>query len=102
MSIRFAAPATKCSARMTPDRVRGFHTRAANDNGDLVSPPHFNAALRQFAKHGLSAAQSAHDQAITAFAAGDHETFLWWRDVCRALDRRIGRKLYDRDRFDAC
>ncbi|WP_271078227.1 hypothetical protein [Aurantiacibacter sp. MUD61] len=99
MPIRFAAPATSMPARMTRDRVRAAHRMPANDNGDMVDPAHMHAALRHFAKHGLAAAQHAREQAIIAARAGDRPTFEWWLEICRALDRRMARKL---DRSHAC
>ncbi|WP_340589236.1 hypothetical protein [Erythrobacter alti] len=93
MSIRFAAAAKPTSVRMSPDRVRAIHTDAANDDGDLVSQVFINAALRHFATHGLGAAQHARDQALAASEAGDRQTFEWWLEICRALDRRMARRI---------
>jgi len=45
--------------------------------------------LRQFAKHGIGAAEHARQQAERAFFKGDRETYQWWLDICRALDRRL-------------
>ncbi len=93
MSIRFAAPPKPSSVRMAPGTVRSSRPVAANDDGDLVSQVFITAALRQFAKHGLAAADHARDQAIAASEAGDRQTFEWWLEVCRALDRRMARRI---------
>ena len=78
---------------MAPEKVRAMHPAPANDTGDLVGEEHLHAALRHFAQHGLNAAQHAREQAITAGRAGDRQMFGWWLEICRALDRRMARKL---------
>ncbi len=93
MSIRFAAPNSPISARMSRERVRAIHQLPANDAAEIVGETHLNAALRHFAKHGLAAAQHAREQAIAAAKAGDRQTFEWWLEICRALDRPMARKL---------
>ena len=68
--------------------------RAANDDGTPpLSDTKLTAALRHFSRHGLAAAKEAYDKAEAAFAAGDEREFLWWRDICEALDRRLARQL---------
>ncbi len=91
MSIRFAAPTNSCNVRMAPELVRNIRSFPANDDGDIPGAAHVNAALRHFAKHGISAAQHAREQAITAGRAGDRQSFEWWLEICRALDRRMAR-----------
>lgn len=76
---------------MCPDHVRMLVQRAANDNGGNLRSERVNAALRHFAKHGLAAAQHAREQAILAGKLGDKQSFEWWLDICRALDRRMAR-----------
>lgn len=98
MSIRFAAPILSCNVRMAPELVRAIRRVPANDSGDVVGPAHVNAALRHFAKHGIAAAQHAREQAINAGRAGDHQTFQWWLEICRALDRRMARGIDQADR----
>lgn len=93
MPIKFAAPAAKLRSRMSPDHVRAISPIHANDNGDMVGETHMHAALRHFAKHGLAAAQHAREQAVAAARAGDRQTFEWWLEICRALDRPMARRL---------
>ncbi|KLI63574.1 hypothetical protein AAV99_07360 [Aurantiacibacter marinus] len=76
---------------MAPDFVRRIRSFPANDDGDIVGAEHLSAALRHFAKHGIAAAQNAREQAIAAGRAGDRQTFEWWLEICRALDRRMAR-----------
>lgn len=93
MSIRFAAPPAACHVRMSPARVLASHPLAANDNGHGSANAHLSAALRHFAQHGIAAAQHAREQAIAAGRAGDRQTFEWWLEICRALDRRMARAI---------
>lgn len=73
------------------DRARAF---PANDNGSPgASDAMLHAALRHFAEHGLAAAQRARKQAEAAIVAGDRQSYLWWLEICRALDRRMAREL---------
>lgn len=93
MPNHFANPGSPFFARMTRQRVRATHQLPANDNTAAVTETHLNAALQHFAKHGLAAAQHARRQAINAARAGDRQTFEWWLEICRALDRPMARKL---------
>ena len=94
MSIRFAAAAASSplSARMPRERVRDYRPLAANDDRLPVSQTHMHAALKHFAEHGLAAADHARHQALKAARAGDRQTFDWWLEICRALDRRMAKK----------
>lgn len=78
---------------MAPATVRAIRTIPANDDGEIVGTAHVNAALRHFAKHGIAAAQHAREQAINAGRAGDRQSFDWWLQICRALDRRMARDI---------
>lgn len=90
MSIRFAFPATRLPCRMSRAKAQSLHLRPANDNrGKAVGNDHLRAALKHFAQHGLAAADHAREQAIAAAEAGDRQTFEWWLEICRALDRRM-------------
>lgn len=80
-------------SRMSPRDVRAARPQPANDNGGVVTEKHMHAALRHFAKHGLAAAQHAREQAITAARKGDRQTFEWWLEICRALDRPMARHI---------
>jgi hypothetical protein len=107
MSIRFAAPRSSCRVRMIPASVRASLPFAANDNArnrDDKAPgnAHLSAALRHFARHGIAAAQHAREQAIAAGHAGDRQTFEWWLDICRALDRRMASAITAADKAEAC
>ncbi|WP_346032231.1 hypothetical protein [Erythrobacter westpacificensis] len=94
MPIRFAASLHRTSCRMPRQKARAMHFRPANDNrGKQVSSPHLHAALRHFAEHGLAAADHARQQALAAADAGDRETFEWWLEICRALDRRMASRI---------
>ncbi len=90
MSIRFAFPASRMPCRMSRRQAQSLYFRPANDNrGKAVDNTHLKAALRHFAQHGLAAADHARQQAISAAEAGDRQTFEWWLEICRALDRRM-------------
>lgn len=92
MSIRFAAPVSRIANRLPAEHVRAIRLIAANDDYPPgVREPHLHAALRHFAKHGLAAAQHAREQAIAAARVNDRQTFEWWLEICRALDRRMAR-----------
>jgi hypothetical protein len=97
MTIRFAAPPAALAPRMSARRIREACGLPANDNGGLgPSDAMFHAALRHFAEHGLAAAQSARKQAEAAFFANDRQGYLWWLEICRALDRRMALELAGR------
>lgn len=94
MPIRFAAPAGSLRNRMSAVEARAACQMPANDlAGNRASDAMLHAALRHFAEHGLAAARHARKQAESAKAAGDEQDYLWWRDICRALDRRMARTL---------
>ena len=66
----------------------------ANDNGsDRATDALLHAALRHFAQHGLAAAQRARKQAEAAFFADDRQSYQWWLEICRTLDRRMASEL---------
>jgi hypothetical protein len=68
--------------------------RAANDNGEgLGEDTLLRAALRHFARHGLSAARQAHENAESASFAGNTAEYRHWMAICHALDRRMGASL---------
>lgn len=90
MPIRFAASLHRTCCRMPRTSVQTMHLRPANDNrARHVASLHLKAALRHFARHGLAAAENARQQAVAAAKAGDRESFEWWLEICRALDRRM-------------
>lgn len=94
MSIRFAAPVHAIRNRM--DKVEAqaaCHFPANDNNARHASKATLRAALRHFANHGLAAAQHARQQAENARDKGDEQTYLWWLDICRALDRRMASEL---------
>ena len=96
MPIRFAASLKRAHCRMPRQLVRTQRFRPANDNrGKAVKSAHLHAALRHFAQHGLAAADHARRQAVAASHAGDRQTFEWWLEICRALDRRMAHRIDD-------
>lgn len=93
MSIRFAAPVSPRNP-LRRIRTREVHLVAANDDPVAQkSQATLDAALRYFAKHGLAAAEEARRLAEEAAENGDKLAFAQWRDICGALDRRMGREL---------
>lgn len=98
MTIRFAAPPTALTPRMSARRIRESCGLPANDNGEPhASDAMLHAALRHFAEHGLAAAHRARKQAEAAFFANDRQGYLWWLEICRALDRRMAAEVDFRD-----
>lgn len=98
MSIHFAAAKTAGLTPVCYPNTKRLLTRArarvANDNVDFIERSQQNAqvlraALKHFATHGLGAAQVARAQAEKAFFDGDRETYDWWVDITRTLDRRL-------------
>ena len=77
------------SAGSIPVRI----PEADNDNEALGRPAQseaeIRAALGHFARHHLNAAHDAHARARVALEAGDEENFVFWANICRALDRRL-------------
>ncbi|MEP0391354.1 MAG: hypothetical protein ABJ205_13745 [Erythrobacter sp.] len=106
MSIHFAAAK---SANTAPARSRDARNlvlraqkRVANDNADFSERSQSNdlvmrAALRHFAAHGMGAAKVARAQAETAFFKGDRDTYDWWVDITRTLDRRLAANVSGQD-----
>lgn len=94
MAIRLGVPAHACPARVARRCVPASRAVAANDNGrGRSTDAMLHAALCHFAAHGFAAAQRARKQAEAALIANDAQSFEWWLDVCRTLDRRTAREL---------
>ncbi|HTN14449.1 MAG TPA: hypothetical protein VL094_06555 [Sphingomonadaceae bacterium] len=102
MTIHFAAADGRLIPNLSTSRARATMARPANDNialhnensRDLAEAQGadratLHAALRQFAQHGIGAAEHARNQAERAFFSGDRDTYRWWLGVCRTLDRRM-------------
>lgn len=95
MTIHFAAAEGHLRPRLSASQARSVIAAPANDNDgaggadSAFQKEVLHAALRQFAKHGIGAADHAREQAERAFFAGDRETYRWWLGVCRTLDRRL-------------
>lgn len=47
--------------------------------------------MRYFGKHGLAAAGKARIHARQAARMGERDTYEYWTELCRALDRRKAR-----------
>lgn len=106
MSIHFAAAKSVNHASARSSNVRILVARAqrrvANDNADfsersLNNDQVMRAALRHFAEHGLGAAKVARAQAEKAFFKGDRDTYDWWVDITRTLDRRLAASVSGQD-----
>ena len=108
MTIRFAPATTGAlAARRLPAckpiaraLIARSIERVSNDNGpaaDAASREQndqvLRAALRHFAQHGLSAARIARAQAQAALTAKDRQTFDWWLNITRTLDRRMAAEI---------
>lgn len=91
MTIHFAeAVNASLPSRLTRIQARLARGRPANDNDPSGGQDAMlHAALRQFAQHGVAAAEHARQQAERAFFKGDRDTYQWWLEICRTLDRRI-------------
>ena len=90
MIIKFADSATHLQPLRAPLKVAKRRLAAGNDNGDVPgNEVMLHAALKQFSRHGIGAAEHARAQAEQAFFAGDRETYKWWLDLCAMLDRRL-------------
>ena len=94
MTVHFAAARTAAANPLARMFTRRRPAQAANDNycgkGDDQL---LHAALRHFAQHGMQAAHEARREAEKAFFAGERERYLWWRGVCRTLDRRMAQEI---------
>ena len=90
MSIHFAAACVNPVSACVSYRRSSLPLYAANDNGGGIGGEKLlHAALRHFAQHGLSAANSARENAEAAFFAGRGDDYRWWMAICTALDRRM-------------
>jgi hypothetical protein len=104
MTIRFAAAWGGTTPAIARSLCLGAPLGASNDNPP--SPrrlalhavpsapaaqldPALAAALMHFARHGLSAATQARDEALAAHASGDAEASARWLGICHQLDRRM-------------
>lgn len=94
MTIRSAIPPQAVALRLSARRIGSACALPANDNGaERPSDAMLHAALRHFAEHGLAAALLARKQAEAAFFTGDRQSYRWWLEICRALDRRMANEL---------
>jgi hypothetical protein len=104
MTIRFAAAWGGTTPVLSRSLCLGAPLGASNDNPPsprrlalhAVQPEAeldagLAAALMHFARHGLSAATQARDEALAAHASGDVEASARWLGICRQLDRRMAR-----------
>ena len=67
----------------------------ANDNGSdrTTTDALLHAALRGGKAVLGEVAQRARKQAEAAFFAGDRQSYQWWLEICRTLDRRMASEL---------
>lgn len=101
MPVHFAAARSTAHSPIARALARKALGRAANDNvvaGNGVAVDSsfdtmMRAALKHFAQHGLGAAREARNHAEQAHFTGDMESYEWWLDVCRTLDRRVAEDL---------
>lgn len=106
MTIRFAAAWGGQTPAISRSLCLGAPLGASNDNAPsprrLVAAAEpvlaaaevdaaLAAALMHFARHGLSAATHARDEALAAHASGDTTASARWLGICRQLDRRMAR-----------
>ncbi|HUD28542.1 MAG TPA: hypothetical protein VMQ93_06695 [Novosphingobium sp.] len=111
MTIRFAAAWGGTTPAISRSLCLGAPLGASNDNPPcprrlaLHAVPNapeaeldqtLAAALMHFARHGLSAASQARDEAVAAHASGDIEASARWLEICRRLDRRMAQAAQDR------
>ena len=94
MTIHFAAAHPAAQGALAFAFAPPVPREAANDNGpEPLGDTLLRAALLHFARYGLGAAREARAEAERALAAGDRNGYRWWRDICRALDRRMAADL---------
>lgn len=94
MTIRFAAAKSSNRNRMGAEDLLMVMALPANDNAARhTTEPMMHSALRHFADHGLAAAQHARMKAESAGEAGDEQSYKYWLEICRALDRRMAKEL---------
>lgn len=97
MSVHFAA--ARCATRSP--LARAFSKRptgaAANDNGNALSNPAIDQALRDallhFAEHGLDAANDAARKASDAAETGSTDEYRHWLGICGTLDGKLADKV---------
>lgn len=96
MTIRFAG-ARAGTSPIQAWRCRSVSLCAANDNArDELDGTVLVAALRHFARHGLSAADRAARNAEEAHCRGDRDMWSYWITVCGQLDRRMSARVVSR------
>lgn len=104
MPLHFAAARSTAHSPIARALARKALGRAANDNivaGHRVAVESsfdamMRAALKHFAQHGFGAAREARNHAEQAHFIGDMESYAWWLDVCRTLDRQVAEDLVHR------
>ena len=94
MTIRFTAAFRGENPVVSRAFQASVHLEAANDNYNGISSDKLmRATLRHFARHGISAAKRAKENAENAWLMEDFEGYTFWLEVCRALDRRMANGL---------
>jgi hypothetical protein len=95
MNNHQAVVRTSLKSPITRTLAHHANAKAANDNcaSGRVDQGILEASLRYFAKHGLSAADEARQQAEKCAASGEIAKFQYWLGICRMLDRRMAARL---------
>ena len=97
MTIHFAAARPAAQGALAYAFAPPAPRQAVNDNGpEPLGDTLLRAALLHFGRYGMGAARQARAEAERALAGGDDEGYQWWRDICRALDRRMAAGLEKR------
>lgn len=97
MSVHFAA--ARCVTRSPLARALSKRPTGpvANDNGDGLSNPVIDQALRDallhFAEHGLDAANDATRKASDAAKTGSPDEYRHWLGICGTLDGKLACKV---------
>ena len=91
---RACTPIAKALIGRAIERVANDNQRADGDAGEEnhAHDHRLRAALRHFARHGLGAAREARAHAEKAFFEGDRQSYRWWLEITRTLDRRLARE----------
>jgi len=94
MTIHFSAAVSRKRPSLPAAKSRITIGRPANDNAaDELEEAVLHAALQQFSRYGIGAADRAYAQAERAWLESDDEMYRWWLGICRTLDARKAAQL---------